>query len=68
MQRAKALPSSTSPWHRVKFASRPSHTTPSLHVTASWNLDRFTCDTHLDDHLVEVWQISQRVLGPLFFD
>ena len=43
-------------------------TTPSLHVTASWNLDRSTCDTYLDDHLVEVWQTSQRGLGPLFID
>ena len=30
-------------------------TTLSLRVTASWNLDRSTCDTYLDDHLFEVW-------------
>lgn len=48
--------------------SGPFPPSATLRVTASWNADRSTCETFVEDHPIQAWQISQRVLGPFFFD
>lgn len=40
-------------------------------VTLSWNTETLSCGLIWDgkeDHRLEVWQVSQKALGPLFFD
>ena len=40
-------------------------------ITLSWNTETLSCGLIWDgkeDHRLEVWQVSQKALGPLFFD
>lgn len=36
-------------------------------VTPKWNDQACSCDLFVDEEKLEIWQVSQRALTPLFF-
>ena len=41
---------------------------PPLKISHKWDVKTATCQLTIDGEIVELWEISQRALGPLFFE
>ena len=40
----------------------------SMKISHSWDVKTATCQLTVDGEILELWEISQRALGPLFFE